>query len=275
MTAFLQGGWEPIIRNTFTEGFLYIGLALGVYLALRVVGFPDLTVEGSFAWGGAVAAVTISQWGWHPVAGTLAAFVAGFIPGIMTALLNRAFYIADLVAGIITATFFFTVTRRFTGTATQPIGDSTIFDSLSFLSVGDDRTVRFVLILAVVGGGAALFVWWILNTQFGLGMRATGSSEPMATSVGVSATLMVVAALALGNGLVALSGALVTQRQGFSDVNMGLGVIVAGLGTVVLGEALFGNKSVVRGVIACVVGSLAYRFIVSFALGAGLQPSDI
>lgn len=275
VTAFLQSGWEPIIRNTFTEGFLYVGLALGVYLALRVVGFPDLTVEGSFAWGGAVAAVTIAQWGWHPVLGTAAAFVAGFIPGIMTALLNRALYIADLVAGIITATFFFTVTRRFTGKATQPLGDSTIFDSLSFMSVGDDRTVRFVIILAVVGVGAAALVWWILNTQFGLGMRATGSSEPMATSVGVSATLMVVAALALGNGFVALSGALVTQRQGFSDVNMGLGVIVAGLGTVVLGEALFGNKSVLRGVIACVVGSLAYRFIVSFALGAGLQPSDI
>lgn len=275
MLAFLQGGWEPILRNTFTEGLLYVGLALGVYLALRVVGFPDLTIEGSFAWGGAVAAVTIAQWGWHPIAGTLAAFVAGFIPGLMTALLNRGLFIADLVAGIITATFFFSVTRRFSGAATQPITGTQIFDVFEPLAIFDDRTVKLVTALLIIAVICAVFLWWFLNTEFGLGMRATGSSEPMAISVGVSASFMVIVALCLSNGFVALSGALVTQRQGFSDVNMGLGVIVAGLGTVILGETIFGNQSVIRGVLACIIGSLAYRFIVAFALGAGLQPSDI
>lgn len=274
--AFLDGGWEPVLRNTVVEGLLYAGLALGVYLALRVVGFPDLTVEGSFAWGGAVAAVTVSQWGWHPLAGTAAAFLAGMIPGAMTAFLNRGLYITDLVSGIITASFFFTITRRFTGAASQSFFGDEVFTVFEPLAVFDDETFRLAVGLAIIAAGAGAVVWWLLTTQLGLGMRATGSSESMATSVGVSASLMVFVALALGNGLVALSGALVAQRQGFSDVNMGVGVIVAGLGTVILGETLFGGQqSVLRGVVACLLGSLAYRFIVAFALGAGLQPSDI
>lgn len=273
--AIIDGGWEPVIRNTVIEGLLYVGLALGLYLALRVVGFPDLTVEGSFAWGGAVAAVTIVQWGWDPVSGTLAAFVAGMIPGVVTGVLNRYFYLADLVAGIVTATLFYTMTRRLTGAATQPLLGTDIFGVIEPLAPSTDNTVVQATALVIVALIIVLGVRWLLSTQIGLAMRSTGSSEPMATSVGISASLMVVLALAIGNGLTALSGALVVQRQGFSDVNMGVGVIVAGLGTVMLGEALTGKRSVWRGVIACVVGSFAYRFIIAFALAAGLQPTDI
>lgn len=273
--ALLQGGWEPVIRNTIVEGLLYVGLALGLYLALRVVGFPDLTVEGSFAWGGAIAAVTIVQWEWSPVTGTLAAFVGGMIPGVVTGVLNRYLYLTDLIAGIVTATLFYTLTRRITGAATQPLLGEDIFNVVEPLSPSTDDTAVLATGLVIIVVIVVLGVRWLLSTQIGLAMRSTGSSEPMATSVGISASLMVVLALALGNGLTALSGALVVQRQGFSDVNMGVGVIVAGLGTVMLGEALTGKSSVWRGVIACVIGSFAYRFIIAFALAAGLQPTDI
>lgn len=269
--------WEPVIQNTLTEGFLYGAMALGIYLALRVAGFPDLTIPGSFAFGAAVTAVAISTWGWNAVPATALGFVSGFVPGLMTAFLNRSLYVADLIAGIITATFFFTVTRRWTGGATERVTDGDSIYSVvgGWIPTSLEPTPLRIIVAAAVTVIVAAIVWWLLRTQLGLAMRATGSSEQMARSFGVSASGMVYLSLALGNGLVALSGSLVAQRQGFSDVNMGTGIIVAGLGTVMLGEALFGRSSVLRGVLACVVGSLSYRFIVSFALAAGLQPSDI
>lgn len=268
--------WIPVLVNTFTEGFIYAAMALGIYLALRVAGFPDLTITGSFAFGGAVAAVAITSWGWNPFLATFAGFLGGIIPGLITAFLNRSLYIADLISGIITATFFFTVTRRWTGSATEPVSrDGTIYSSVGQLATTIDLTMLRIVVAGTLSFLLGLLLWWFLRTQLGLAMRATGSSEQMATSLGISTTRMVYLALGLGNGLVGLSGAMVVQRQGFSDVNMGTGIIVAGLGTVMLGEALFGRNRVWRGMMACVVGSLVYRFIVSFALAAGLQPSDI
>lgn len=270
----LDLNWEAVFLNTFTEGFLYGAMALGIFMALRVAGFPDLTITGSFAFGGAVTAVAINSWQWDPVTATLLGFVAGMVPGLMTAFLNRSLYIADLISGIITATFFFTITRRWTGAATEPVrNDDSVF---AFGPLADlDPTTSRILISGLVTALFSLFLWWMLRTQLGLAMRATGNSEQMATSLGISASAMVFAALALGNGLVGLSGSLVAQRQGFSDVNMGAGIVVAGLGTVILGETLFGRRSLWSTVVACAIGSLTYRFIVALALAAGLQPSDI
>lgn len=268
--------WEPVLLNTFTEGFLYGAMALGIYIALRVAGFPDLTIPGSFAFGGAVTAVAITSWGWDPWMATGLGFVGGLFPGLMTAFLNRTLYIADLISGIITATFFFTVTRRWTGAATEPVpGHSTIFGDIGRLFVGSDLKFLRIFLLAGLSIALGLILWWFLRTQLGLAMRATGSSEQMATSFAVSPSAMIYIALAISNGFVALSGGLVAQRQGFSDINMGTGIIVAGLGTVMLGEAIFGRRTVWRGVVACIGGSLLYRFIVAMALAGGLQPSDI
>lgn len=274
--ALVALNWTPVLVNTFTEGFVYVAMALGIYLALRVAGFPDLTITGSFAFGAAVTAVAITSWGWNPFLATFAGFLAGIVPGLTTAFLNRHLFIADLISGIITATFFFTVTRRWTGAATEPVArDATIYAVFGDAAGALDLTMLRILVAGALALLLGLTLWWFLRTQLGLAMRATGSSEQMATSLAVSTTAMVYLALGLGNGLVGLSGALVAQRQGFSDVNMGTGIIVAGLGTVMLGEALFGRHRVWRGMVACIGGSLLYRFIVALALAAGLQPSDI
>ncbi|QPK81219.1 ABC transporter permease [Schaalia sp. ZJ405] len=247
-------------------GLIYGLMALGVYLTFRVLDIADLTVDSSFTTGAAIAAVMITA-GQNPFLATFCGFLGGCIAGTITGVLHVNAGIHPLLAGILTQIGLYSINLRILGKANVPLlrGVDTTLSGLrangllgSWVSI-----LIFSVLLAVV---TTCFNWF-LSTQIGLGMRATGDNEGMARAQGVGTGTMKVFGLALSNGLVALSGALVAQYQGFADISMGIGLIVAGLASVIIGTALIGSRGVWVTSLFVVLGSIIYRVIIQLALG--------
>lgn len=254
------------------QGFLFGIMVLGVFLSFRVLRVPDLTVDGSFPLGGAVAASLIAG-GAPPLPATLAALGAGMVAGGCTGLLHARMRMSALLAGILTMTALYSVNLRIMGRPNVPLLRlPTLLDTVAGLGAG--RLAALVLfVVAAAAVGAALY--WFLRTEMGLALRATGDNEVMAVSAGIEVGWAKTVGLAIANGLVALSGALAAQYQGFADVNMGLGTIVAGLASVILGEALVRPRRLTSALAAAVLGSVVYRGAIAAALELGLDPGDL
>jgi putative ABC transport system permease protein len=257
-------------------GLVYAFVALGVYLAFRVLDFPDLTVDGSFPLGAAVAAVLIIA-GVNPWLAAAVAMVAGAIAGLVTALLNVRFRILNLLASILTMIALFSVNLRVMGKPNVALINADTMIS-PFFGLGlRDFYVRplFVGVLVVV---AVVLVWRFLESDAGLSMRATGANARMARAQGVDTNRQIYLGIALSNALVALGGALFAQTNGFADVTSGVGTIVVGLAAVIIGETLFGARGILMALIGCVLGSILYRIAIQLALSSdvlGLQASDL
>ena len=257
-------------------GLVYAFVALGVYLAFRVLDFPDLTVDGSFPLGAAVAAVLIIA-GVNPWLAAAVAMVAGAIAGLVTALLNVRFRILTLLASILTMIALFSVNLRVMGKPNVALINADTMIS-PFFGLGlRDFYVRplFVGVLVVV---AVVLVWRFLESDAGLSMRATGANARMARAQGVDTNRQIYLGIALSNALVALGGALFAQTNGFADVTSGVGTIVVGLAAVIIGETLFGARGILMALIGCVLGSILYRIAIQLALSSdvlGLQASDL
>jgi putative tryptophan/tyrosine transport system permease protein len=260
------------------QGCAYGFLVLGVYLTFRVLDFPDLTVDGSLPLGAAVSAVAITA-GVDPYLSLLLALAAGFLAGVVTGVLNTKFGILHLLASILTMIGLYSVNIRIMGRPnTTLLGKPTILDPLTAL----DFEVSWASPLLF--GGLCLLalvaLCWLLHTQFGLAMLATGNNRQMITAQGVNTDRVIIFTVGLSNALAALSGALLCQSQGAADVNMGVGTIVAGLASVIVGETLFGCRSINRALFAALLGSVAYRLAIAVALGLRLgsfafSPSDL
>ena len=254
-------------------GLLYAVMALGVFLTFRILNFADLTVDGSFVTGGATASMLLIS-GWNPVAATGAGFVTGFLAGVITGLLHTKGNINGLLAGILTQIGLYSINLRImdganvpllrTGTIMGPLRDQRLF--ATWTSVG---------VFAVFAAAFMLLLMWFLRTNVGLAMQATGENEGMARSFGVNTDNQKVLGLALSNGLVGLSGAVVAQYQGYADIQMGVGIIVAGLASVIIGQALFGAKTILVAAPAVVIGSVLYRVAIQLAMNLGLDPNDM
>ncbi len=254
-------------------GLIYGLMALGVYLTFRVLDFADLTVDGSFTTGGAVAATMIVA-GQPALLATIVGFVAGAIAGSITGLLNTVGRINPLLAGILTQIALYSINLRIMGKANvpllrtktllSPLREAGLFASPVSLGV-------FGLVVLVFAGAMV----WFLGTEIGLGLQATGDNEGMARAEGVSTDAMKVLGLSLSNGLVALAGALMAQYQGYADIGMGIGLIVAGLASVILGQAVLGQRPIAVAVGAVVFGSVLYRIVIQLALMVGLNPNDM
>lgn len=248
-------------------------MVLGVFLSFRVLNVPDLTVDGSFPLGGAVAASLIAG-GAAPPAATLAAFGAGVLAGACTGLLHARMRIPALLAGILTMTALFSINLRIMGRPNVPLlRMPTLVQYVEKTPVGT-QAPALVLFLAVAAGMSGV-LYWFLRTEVGLSLRATGDNESMVASAGIEAGSAKTLGLSISNGMVALSGALTAQYQGFADVNMGFGTIVAGLASVILGEAILRPRRLHAALAAAVVGSLAYRASIAGALELGLAPGDL
>jgi len=264
-----------VLSFSLYEGLVFGFVAIGVYLTFRVLGFPDLTVDGSFTLGAAVAAVLIVK-GVNPSLATLAAFGVGLCAGLATSLLNTKLRIPALLAGILVMVALYSVNLRVMGGANVSLlREVTIFTQVSeFLGVGT-RIVRSL----IVAGGLAVIVFFILNwflrTEIGLALRATGDNEQMVRGFGVNTDMTTILGVSISNGLVALGGAVVAQGQGFADVGMGIGMIVMGLAAVIIGEALFRPKGVARLLLAVLGGTFIYRLVISIALRLGIAPGDL
>jgi putative ABC transport system permease protein len=262
-----------------TQGLAYAALAWGVYLSSRVLRFADITPDGSFPLGAAVAASMIVG-GHDPLVSTFVALLAGMVAGYVTGVLHTRLGVKDLLAGILVMTALYSVNLHVMGKSNVSLLDiNTVVGDVHRLipaSVGwsDDTSlgVLFFVIALVLGGILA----WYLRTDFGMAMRAVGDNPAMITAQGVDRRRMIELGLALANGLVAFSGALMAQQQGFADVGMGVGTLVAGMAAVIMGETLLFNRRGLGVTITMVaVGAILFRGMVALALRAGLNPIDL
>lgn len=254
------------------QGLVYGIMVLGVYLTFRILNFPDLTVDGSFTLGGAVAASMVVA-GHPPLLATCVAALGGIAAGAVTGLLHTRLRVSGLLAGILTMTALYSVNLRVMGRSNVPLlRRETVVTQVAELLPSPFATLLFLLASAVV---LKLLVDWFLQTEYGLALQATGDNPGMIRSLGVDTDQTTLMGLALSNGLVALSGALVAQYQGFADVGMGIGMIVAGLASVILGQAVVRVRGVFFGTLAALIGSILYRSAAGAALQAGLAPGDL
>lgn len=257
-------------------GLVYAFVALGVYLSFRVLDFPDLTVDGSFPLGGAVAAVLIVGGG-NPWLATLAAMGAAALAGLVTATLNVRFRILHLLASILTMIALFSVNLRVMGAPNVAIlTPATILTP--FYGHGVPDFIVRPLLLAVFAVICVVGVTLFLKSDFGLAMRAAGANVRMARAQGIATELHVYVGLALSNALYGLAGAMFAQTNGFADVTAGIGTIMIGLAAVIIGETLFRTRRIGVALTACVLGAVIYRVAVQIALSSnaiGLQPSDL
>ncbi|MET3292656.1 UNVERIFIED_CONTAM: putative ABC transport system permease protein [Brevibacillus sp. OAP136] len=270
------------INGALEQGLLFALLALGVYLTFRILNFPDLTVDGSFALGGAIAAKMIID-GYSPFLATLIALIGGALAGIVTGLLTTKGKINGLLAGILTMIGLYSINLRIMeGRANLPLlREETIYTMLKDLNFPDlaiggttwitGVAILFLLFVVII----KLIIDWFLRTDLGLDLRATGDNSTMIRSFGANTDTTTIIGLALSNALVAVAGAMIAQYQGFADVGMGTGMIVIGLASVIVGEVLFGHMTIFRATIAVIGGSVVYRLVIALALRAGLQPSDM
>lgn len=257
-------------------GLIFSLVALGVYLSFRVLRFPDLTVDGSFPLGAAVAATLIVNHV-NPWLATGVAFLAGSCAGLVTAWLHLRLHILNLLASILTMIALYSINLRIMGRPNVALlGEDTLLSPLQNLGVPVFILTPLVFLGVIILTTCLLDLF--LTSEMGLAMRATGENPRMARAQGVHTPRLILLGMALSNALVALAGALFAQSQGSADVSMGVGVIVVGLAAVIGGEALLPPRTVLLATSACILGSLLYRLIIAFALNAdflGLKAQDL
>ena len=257
-------------------GLIFSLVALGVFISFRLLRFPDLTVDGSFPLGGAVAATLIAG-GVDPFSATIAATAAGAVAGLITGWLNVRLRIMDLLASILMMIALYSVNLRIMGRPNVPlITEPTVFTILQPAWLSDYVARPLILVGVVVA--VKLLLDWFLATQTGLAMRATGSNGRMARAQGVNTGGMILAGMALSNALVGLAGALFAQTQGGADISMGIGTIVIGLAAVIVGESILPSRKMVLATLAVILGAIVYRFFIALALNSdfiGLQAQDL
>lgn len=268
-----------ILIHAAEQGLAYGIAALGVFITYRILNFPDLTVDGSFVAGAAIASSLLVLRGFDPMLVLLIAFGAGCLAGMVTGLLNTKLGITDLLAGVLSMIMLYSINLRIMGrpnisllrvdTITRTINDT-------FPTLGSAAVLVFIALGVLI---IKLGLDFFFKTEIGLALRATGDNEAMITAQGVNTKTMKVAGLVLSNGLVALSGGLVAQYSGFADIGMGVGTIITGLAAVIIGGSLVRSRKIGWMTTSVLVGSLIYRVAVMFALRygytIGFQASDL
>ncbi|ANY75648.1 ABC transporter permease [Paenibacillus ihbetae] len=246
-------------------GLLYALMALGVYITFRILDFPDLTVDGSFTMGGAIAAVLIIN-GTNPWLATLVAIAGGMAAGVCTGLLHTKGKINGLLSGIIMMIALYSINMRIMGKPNISLSqEDNVFGSI------DPIYVMLVIVIIV-----KLLLDAFFRTDLGLALRATGDNKRMIRSFGANTDTTTILGLSISNGLVAFSGAVVAQQSSFADISSGIGMIVIGLASVIIGEAILGKGSVFRTTLAVVCGSIIYRIVVAAAYEIPwLEASDL
>ncbi|WP_418843389.1 ABC transporter permease [Parasutterella sp.] len=263
-----------LVLSTVSQGLLWAIMALGVFLTFRVLDIADLSVEGSFPLGAAVAATLIDA-GHSVWFAMLIALIAGCIGGTVTALLTTKLKIPALLSGILTMIGLYSVNLMIMGKANVPLLRAETVFTLTENLFGVSSVVATLIVGLVATVIVGAIMYWFFGTVLGTAIRATGCNPQMARAQGINTNVMVILGLLISNGLVALSGALVAQSNGFADVGMGTGTIVIGLASVIIGEVLFGTRSFKNWLISVVLGSVVYRAVIAIVLELGMPPNDL
>lgn len=257
-----------IIIGTAQQGLLFGLLAMGIYIAFKILDIPDLTAEGSFTFGISVSAmVTING---HPVLAVVAGTAAGFFAGIVTGLLQTKCKIHPVLAGILTMSGLYSINMWVLGetpsvslisTPQTPV--DTIFSLFGNLLPGIPEGISKLLLIAVITAVICLVLIWFFKTRTGLSIRAAGDNDTMVRASSINVDIVKILAIAIANACVGMCGAVYAQFQRFADINSGVGMLVVGLASVIIGEVFAGKKGVTAGLICAVAGSVIYRGIIA------------
>ena len=254
-----------IILKAIELGLIFSILSLGVYISFRVLNVPDLTVDGSFATGCAVCAVmTIAG---HPYFGLLLAFVAGGLCGMVTAFLQTKMHMQPLLAGILTMVALYSINLRIMSGAPN----ISLFSTNTLFTLIDSELLILLIFSLVIG----FVLFGFFKTNLGLMLRATGDNEVMVRSSSINVDRMKFIGMALSNGIVALSGALLAQYQNFADITSGTGMMVLGLAGIIIGEAILRKRTIGFGIASAIIGACIYRLLYQFALQFGIPATDM
>lgn len=265
--------WLWNMQSGATLGVIWAIMALGLYLTYRVLNYADLTVDGSLTLGGALSAVMIAS-GVQPIVAILLATVGGMMAGAVTGFLHTKLGIPDLLAGILTQFGLYSINLRIMGKANFGLlNETTIFTQVKALGVPSKWAGLTVgLVFAVV---LIILVYCFFGTEIGCALRATGNNPDMVRAMGANTKMFIVLGLVVGNGLVAMSGALLAQYQGYADINMGVGTIVIGLAAIMIGEVLFSKRTYFHRLAGVVIGSVVYRIIIAIVLRLSMNSNFI
>lgn len=263
------------IQGAISQGVLWGLMTLGVYITFKILDFPDMTVDGSFALGGAVSAIMIVK-GVNPWLALIPAMLAGIAAGAVTGILHTKVKIPGILAGILSMIALYSINIRVMGQAnTSLLGESTILTALG--NIFSVSTNNLALIIGIIVSVIVIAIlYWFFGTELGSTIRATGNNEYMVRALGANTDTMKIIGLMLSNALVALSGAFVAQSQGYADVGMGQGTIVIGLASIIIGEVIFGNRfNFAYKLVSVIGGSVIYRIIIAVVLQLGMESTDL
>ena len=263
----------PLIIQTALElGFLYALVAMALFLSYRILDIADLTTDGCFVLGAAVS-VTLAAAG-HPILAVPAAMAAGACAGFITAFLQTRLGVPSILAGIVTNTGLYTINLMAMGWKSNAslLGVDTIFTMLRDAGVGWGYHDLLLAAVVTIVAGALLYLF--LGTRLGLSIRATGDNRDMVRASSVNPTFTITVGLCVANALTALAGAMVGQYQKTVDINSGTGIVVIGLACLIIGETVLGRRTVFKGIIAVMLGSILYRFIYAIVFYTKVVPVD-
>lgn len=254
------------------QGIIWGIMAIGVYLTFKILDVADLTVDGSFGTGGAVLVICVT--GGMPVGlAVLCAFLAGCLAGLITGILHTQFGIPAILAGILTQLSLYSINLSIMGgSANTPLNVSKYTVLMSSRNIMSALVVGLIFAIVIIA-----ILYWFFGTELGHSLRATGCNESMARANGINTNMNKIIGIVLSNGIVALSGALLAQYQGFADINMGRGAIVIGLAAVIIGEVIFGKifKNFALRLFAAVCGGIIYYVVITLVLKLGLNANDL
>ena len=265
--------WLWNIQSGATLGIIWGIMGLGLYLTYRVLNYADLTVDGSLTLGGAISAVYVAA-GVHPLVAILLATFGGMMAGLVTAFLHTKLRIPDLLAGILTQFALYTINLRIMGKANFGLlNQVTIFSMLKDMGIPSKWVGICVgLVFAVI---LVILVYCFFGTEIGCALRATGNNPHMVKAMGGNTKVYITLGLIVGNGLVAMSGGMLAQYQGYADINMGVGTIVIGLASIMIGEVLFSKRTYFHRLAGVIIGSVVYRVIIAIVLRISMNSNFI
>ena len=266
-----MGAFISAIPGALAQGLIWGIMAIGVYITFRVLDFADLTVDGTLATGGAVLVITMMN-GMNVYVALLLSFIAGCVAGRVTGVLNTLLGIPPILAGILTQLALYSVNLRILGKSNQALS---IYKYHVLASMTD--ITKAIIIVAIFVVAIIPILYWFFDTELGHSIRATGCNQNMSRANGINIKFTKIVALILSNGLVALAGGLLSQYQGFADVNMGRGAIVIGLAAVIIGEVIFGKifKNFALRLLAVAFGGIIYYIVMQFVINLGLNTDDL
>ena len=254
-----------LLVGVLEQGLIFSIVAMGVYMTYRILDFPDLSVDGSFPLGAAVAAVCLVK-NVNPFIACILAFAAGCAAGLFTGFIHVKLKITNLLCGILVMIGLYSINLRVMGKSNIPLfGKITIFS-------GKFPPLIVIIVFAII---VKIALDLFLRTKLGFLLIAVGNNEQLVTMLSVNKDLIKILGLMLSNGLVALAGAMMAQYQGFSDVTMGTGTVVMGLAAVIIGESMFRKINIIKPTTLAIAGSIVYKAAIALALGLGLAPTDL